>query len=964
MYQVPVGNLENIRKTRRRVKHILSDFGLEDCKNLLEELQKEKKNSDEESDSDEAFRETEWVDLSEPFPGKRKKKWPYRTRLLCCSLCKYSTRNWYSYTSHLQRSHEYERKLCVLAPCQICSFVAHPRLLKKHLLLFHGSPNVDQDAASLHSTTKKGDRFKCRKCRYVDSNLFSMKKHVLLNHLEKLWHHFSGRIPDTKFPHTASRQFCKVCKMAIESTEHMLHHILASPTHQWACAQIRTWILENTQYAKPTNYQTLAPKKQMPQVSSPEQLAGPNQSFLPPQALVQLAGAEAKGLVQPGATVKLQSALPQGAISATMPIGQTMVRLPSGASLPGAPHNQVPFTIGVQGQQQQPQQVFLPPRVQISIPGMSQALMVTQRLPLNQGTPQGTMLQSNPQGTMLTSQSLLSHLFPTGNKVNGMPTYTFATPVGMPSQTSNIQLISKAPQPIKPAGNPALNSKAKKWITCPICNELLPSNVYEAHQQAAHKAQPRTAKQQGLAARAPFLRKMPDKTVKCLKCKILLSEKGLFEHLLHGLNCLYCPGMFYSIQQLVEHTNTQHNPTQKANCDFMRREYRLYTDDSGNLLFPYFDINTMAPKEILGDAELKLALVTNSLDLIFLKMQPGGKQEVCRNPSKTMRTDCPFCEEKCVTVENYQAHLSGKHCIAPTVHAILKTAAFKCIYCNGVYTGKTTQRAIVIHLQRCRRAPKTPKDADRLQPAPTNGRQQQVMAFKQMVQVPGLYSAQLPPVPMAAQASVPVPQPSESPAELQSKLRLEAAFREAMEANKKERDARAAFRKQREKEKREQVPKMDPYIQLALDPSGMEKRPSEERKDFLTRYFHTKPYPTKKESEELSKRLWLTRTEVSTLFGMKRTKCMKAIQKNSPTIFMGFNMTELKKLKHDLLIPEVEPAEPEKMADPEVEPDEPEQTDLPEGEKPEISVPKEDPLEPRQMDVPEMDPLEPHAMAV
>ncbi|CDQ75220.1 unnamed protein product [Oncorhynchus mykiss] len=898
MYQVPVGNLENIRKTRRKVKHILSDFGLENCKVLLEELKKEKN-----LDSDEVFQETEWVDFSEPFPGKRKKKWPYRTRLLCCTLCKYSTRNWYSYKSHLQRNHEYERKLCVLAPCQICPFVAHPRVLKKHLLLFHGSPNVDQDAESLHSTTKKGDRFKCRKCRYVDSNLFSMKKHVLLNHLEKLWHHFSGRIPDTKFPHTASRQFCKVCKMAIESTEHMLHHILSSPTHQWACAQIRTWILENTQYTKPSNYQTLAPKNQLPQVSSPEQLAGAKQSFLPPQSstLVHMAGANAKGLLQPGATVNLQSAMPQGAISATMPIGQTMVRLPSGTSLPG-----------VQGQQQ-PQQVFLPPRVQISIPGMSQSLMMTQRLPLNHGTPQSTILQSTPQGTMLTSQSLLSHLIPTGNKVNGMPTYTFATPMGMPGQTSNVQLMSKAPQPIKPAGNPALNAKAKKWITCPICNELLPSNVYEAHQQAAHKAQPRTAKQQGLAARAPFLRKMPDKTVKCLKCKILLSEKGLFEHLLHGLNCLYCPGMFYSIQQLVEHTNTQHNPTQKANCDFMRREYRLYTDDSGNLLFPYFDINTTAPKEILGDAELKLALVTNSLDLIFLKMQPGGKQEVCRNPSKTMQTDCPFCEEKCVTLENYRAHLSGKHCIAPTVHAILKTSAFKCIYCNGVYTGKTTQKAIIIHLQRCRPKP-----------------------------------------------SVPIPHSSESPAELQSKLRLEAAFREAMEANKKERDARAAFRKQREKEKREQAPLTDPSIQLALDPSGMEKRPSEERKDFLTRYFHTKPYPTKKESEELSKRLWLTRTEVSTLFGMKRTKCMKAIQRNSPTIFMGFNMTELKKLKHDLIIPDVEPAEPEKMA--EVEP---EQAGSPEAEpaEPEMSLPEEDPLEPHQ-DVPEMDPLEPEPVAV
>ncbi|KAJ7991381.1 hypothetical protein DPEC_G00283220 [Dallia pectoralis] len=1084
MYQVPVGNLENIRKTRRKVKHILSDFGLEDCQNFLEELQQEKeKNSDEDSDQDDqAFEETDWVDFSEPFVSKRKKKWPYRTRLLCCTLCKFSTRNWYSYKSHLQRNHEYERNLCSLAPCQICPFVAHPRVLKKHHLFFHGSPAVDQEAASLNSTAKKIERFKCRKCRYVDSNLFSMKKHVLLIHLEKLLHHFSGRRPDALFPHSASKPYCKVCKMSIDNTEHMLHHILASPAHQWACAQIRTWIMENTQYTKPLNQQTLVSKNKLPPGYSSEQLAGnpltvqqpngstafsvmqgvapnsstfvcapgPNQNLLPPQAsaLVQLASAEAKGLLQPGAAVTLQSALQQGAISAN--VGQTMVRLPSGSSLHGAPLN-----IGVPGQQQT-QQVFLPPGVQVSIPGMHQPFMVAQRLPLNQSAHQGSVLQSSPQGTMLTSQSLLSHLVPTGNKVNGMPTYTFASSVSMPSQAGNVQLIGRgplptsqnavsSPQPVKPAGNPALNSKAKKWITCPICNELLPSNVYESHQQAAHKAPSKTARQQGLAARAPFLRKMPDKTVKCLTCKILLSEKGLFEHLLHGLNCLYCPGMFYSIQQLVEHTNTQHSPTQKSNCDFMRREYRLYTDDSGNLLFPYFDINTTAPKELMGEAELKLALVTNSLDLIFLKMQPGGKQEVCRNPSKTSRTDCPFCEEKCVTVENYHNHLSTKHCIAPTVHAILKTAAFKCIYCNGVYTGKTTQKAIIIHLQRCRRAPKTLKDAERLQSVPTNGQQQQlVMARNQMIQGSGLYSG--PHVPASAPASVPTtdPKPSETHAELQSKLRLEAAFKEAMEANKKEREARAVFRKQQDREKRGQAALAQtsvqayahtlaqagvrttaqgatrisaqataqtsaqagvltfaqagartfvqagaltfaqagarnfaqaggqtfaqagartfaPTIKLALDPSGMEKRPPEERKDFLTTYFHVNPYPTKTESEELSKRLWLSRTEVSTLFGIRRLKCMKTIQRNNPTILMGFNMSELKKLKHNLLIPDVEPVETEKVAEQEAE--DPEQTNSPE-KKTEMAVPEEKPLELESMDVPETEPLDPEPVAV
>lgn len=35
MYQVPVGNIEKIRKARKAVKNILSEIGLEDCQNLL-----------------------------------------------------------------------------------------------------------------------------------------------------------------------------------------------------------------------------------------------------------------------------------------------------------------------------------------------------------------------------------------------------------------------------------------------------------------------------------------------------------------------------------------------------------------------------------------------------------------------------------------------------------------------------------------------------------------------------------------------------------------------------------------------------------------------------------------------------------------------------------------------------------------------------------------------------------------
>lgn len=39
MYQVPVGNIEKIRKARKAVKSILSEIGLEDCQNLLKVCQ-------------------------------------------------------------------------------------------------------------------------------------------------------------------------------------------------------------------------------------------------------------------------------------------------------------------------------------------------------------------------------------------------------------------------------------------------------------------------------------------------------------------------------------------------------------------------------------------------------------------------------------------------------------------------------------------------------------------------------------------------------------------------------------------------------------------------------------------------------------------------------------------------------------------------------------------------------------
>ncbi|KAI5607733.1 ADNP homeobox 2b [Silurus asotus] len=903
MYQFPVRGIEKIRRTRKKVKNILSDFGLEECQNLAKSFQ-------EFDPGDSAFDATEWTDLSDGFNGKWKKKWTYRTRGLCCSLCKFSTRSWYSFKAHIHRYHDDEQSACSLSACSSCPFIGHPKVISKHYRLFHfENQKPESDTVTpLSAKALSGHTFQCRKCPVRDDLLYSMRKHVLINHYTALLNRFAGQRADTDLKSLGQmyrKFYCKVCGANADTSEHLLYHILTSDKHRELDLHINSLIFE-TDTKKPAP--ALAPKIQgspvlagppsQPLITTvsapvlplanggPRLLQSSNSSVLPVQAsaLVQLASAEAKGLLQPGQPLTIQNVQAPRTLSAMLP----NVGGPAPASaLQSVIPRQQPVRVGVPSPLNPPsRQVLLPPGVQFNIPAVRgqppQPMIVAPRFPLNQPT---------PRGTMLTSQSLLSHLIPTGNKVDGLPTFTLAPLQVLSVHANNVQVVSKAPLPVSQNNgvhqqNSQDSKQTKKWVTCPICNELFPSNIYDSHVEI-HKDSSKKSKL-GLAARAPFMKKMPDKTVKCLMCKVLLSEKGIFEHLVHGLNCLFCPGMFYSIKQLVAHIQVEHNPTQKANCDFMRREYRLYTDESGHLLFPYFDINTTAPKEMMGEKELNLALVTNSLDLIFLKMSPLTPQTVCKMPvPKPDSLDCVFCSEKLLNMECYQMHLREKHYIVPTVHAILKMPAYKCIYCGGVYTGKTTVKAISVHVSRCRSAPKTLKDAERIK---TSGPRESQGLFS----IPG--------------SPLPASQSNETNVEMQSKLRLELAVKEAIEANKRERLARKKRFASLPGSSAE--PLDDPTVQLALDPTGMELRSFEARREFVNKYFNKQPYPIKKEIVALSSRLLLNKTDVACQFGSKRTRCMKQLQRNKAAVLLGFNMTELMKVKHDLFIPEIEPEKP------------------------------------------------------
>ncbi|XP_066531409.1 activity-dependent neuroprotector homeobox protein 2b [Hoplias malabaricus] len=952
MYQYPLRGIEKIRRTRRKVKNILSEFGLEECRSLTQGLQ-------EFDPGETAFNATEWSDLADGYDGRWKKKWVYRTRGLCCALCKFSTRSWNSFRSHILRCHDEEQRLCSLSVCSGCPFIAHPRVIAKHYKLFHVEPKKPEPepgpvpvpvpvpvSQPLPTKAFGSHVFQCRKCPFNDNLLYSMKKHVLINHYTSLLNRFAGQRTTSELHLLGpmyKKFYCKVCGANSDSSEHLLYHILTSDKHKELELHINALIFETDSKKV---FPALAPKAQGgpvnagangPPLVTPSAVAqvvpngGPrlfntpvhNPAVLPAQAsaLVQLASAEAKGMLQHSQPMTIQSVQTTTPTPATLPTIGGMGPAPS--LPPVISHQQLPVRIGVPGQlQPSPRQVLLPPGLQFNVPAVRgpppvPSINASQRFPVNQPT---------PRGTMMTSQSLLSHLIPTGNKVDGLPTYTLAPLQVLSVQpNNNMQTVNRAPLPLSQnhpsiqhnasANNGPQDSKqtTKKWITCPVCNELFPSNLYEAHAEV-HKEASKKSKL-GLAARAPFLKKMPDKTVKCLMCKVLLSEKGLFDHLLHGLNCLYCSGMFYSIRQLVAHIQVEHNPTHKANCDFMRREYRLYTDETGNLLFPYFDINTTAPKEMMGEKELSLALVTNSLDLIFLKMLPASPQPVCKMPMPTLdSTECVFCSEKMLNMECYQLHLKEKHFIVPTVHAILKSPAYKCVYCGGVYTGKTSIKAINVHISKCRAAPRTPRDAEKIINSGLAVAPRVCQGLVSFPTTPRQTSIQ---VPAPVQASVPVVKSPETEAEMQSKLRLELAVREAIEANKREREARLARKRKLEKERLAGVTaptpeiQIDPNVKFALDPSGLELRSFEERRDFLNRYFNKQPYPVKKEILALSSRLMLNKTDVACQFGSKRTRCIKHLQRNKPVVLMGFKMAELMKLKHNLEIPVIEPEKPQ-----------------------------------------------------
>ncbi|XP_059750693.1 activity-dependent neuroprotector homeobox protein 2 [Balaenoptera ricei] len=539
---------------------------------------------------------------------------------------------------------------------------------------------------------------------------------------------------------------------------------------------------------------------------------------------------------------------------------------------------------------------------------------------------------ASPNTAFLTSGSILRQLIPTGKQVNGIPTYTLApVSVTLPVPPGRVTTVAPPQMPIQllqsgaaaqmagsvgslpspPAvGNGPQNvfvqpsaavaeasqalRQAKQWKTCPVCNELFPSNVYQVHMEVAHKhsesKSAETLEPEKLAACAPFLKWMREKTVRCLSCKCLVSEAELIRHLLvHGLGCLFCPCTFHDIKGLSEHSRAVHLGKRRLPVDYSDKGFQLDVDANGSLRFPHLDFITILPREELGEREVYLAVLagihSKSLVPVYIKVRP--QTEGAPGSPGSQALTCPFCFGAFVTAEAYELHLKERHHITPTVHTILKSPAFKCIHCCGVYTGNMTLAAIAIHLLRCRSAPKDSSSGLQAQPnfiensevLFVNGEVIHDSSFSVKRKMPdGQFGAEdqrdgeQRPLIISADTDL-------SPEKVTSVV---------------------PFKRQRNERTEGPLVNDDALQILALNPKKYEDRSYEEKKQFLRDYFHKRPYPSKKEIELLSSLLWVWKIDVASFFGKRRYICMKAIKNHKPSVLLGFDMSELKNVKHRL----------------------------------------------------------------
>lgn len=387
-------------------------------------------------------------------------------------------------------------------------------------------------------------------------------------------------------------------------------------------------------------------------------------------------------------------------------------------------------------------------------------------------------------------------------------------------------------------------AQTQKWKICTVCNELFPENLYSAHFESAHKAKK-------VWALAKYIMKIHNFTSKCLLCNRYLPSDTLLNHMLiHGLTCPQCHVVFHSVEKLLEHVTQSHPSDYAGPPRASPLTFDLTIKEKSNniqLLVLTFNMK----ESINGQDQPATARNTSLLEK---KSEPRAMTLPMRTQkSEVGKTLCPLCFTilKGPISEALAMHLRERHQVLQTMHPVEKKMTYKCIHCLGVYTSNMVASTITLHLVQCRAV----------------GRNQGSQGFKPALTLNSSGAGFLKRQP-----------PTQANLSNAKKIKLNKDSKISSDLENK----------------------FD-FDDLALDPRSYEHKTYEARKNFLTAYFHRRPYVSAGEQEKLSASLWLWKSDVCNHFATKQKMCERHCEATKVSVLLGFDMNALKEVKHDLV---------------------------------------------------------------
>lgn len=433
-----------------------------------------------------------------------------------------------------------------------------------------------------------------------------------------------------------------------------------------------------------------------------------------------------------------------------------------------------------------------------------------------------------------------------------------ATPVKNQSslQASQVQVTGPSNSIMSENNSTGINTaQTQKWKICTVCNELFPENLYSAHFESAHKAKK-------VWAMAKYIMKIHNFTSKCLLCNRYLPSDTLLNHMLiHGLTCPQCHSAFHNVEKIMEHVAQAHlndfvGPPGGSPLTF---DLTIKKDKSSNIQLVVLTFNmkdSVNGQDQSSPAQKSvLPRVTITAPRVFEKNSEqlsGRGFPTQTQTSEVGKTLCPLCFTilKGPISEALAMHLRERHQVLQTMHPVEKKMTYKCIHCLGVYTSNMVASTITLHLVQCRAV----------------GRNQASQGFKPALTLNSYGAGFLKRQPPLQAMSNP------------KRIKLNKESKSSSNAeNQSESDG------------------------LVLDPRSYEHKTYEARKNFLTAYFNRRPYLSQQEEEKLSASLWLWKSDISSHFAAKRRICEKWCETKKVSVLMGFDMSALRKVKHDLI---------------------------------------------------------------